>query len=159
MYITKNKSILEDKLNEMKNFLFVFSLGAAFFSFCQANFDGKPQVLTLNNSKGKIIIPSGKKWEIVSLSTSDNVNSECNIVIAIKSLNDVILTDLNNGKIGPYVFITSNSLFGDETILPLYLDENMSIEFLLYEKCSNSNYTTRTMKNNQFTLNYIEFDK
>lgn len=143
----------------MKTLLVIFSIGLVFFSHCQSNLEGDPNVLTLNNKSGKITIPTGKKWKIISLSSSDNFNSECEIVIVLKSINNEILTDLNNLKIGPSVFHSSVSIFGDESILPLYLDENMSIEFILYEKCSNSNYTTRIMKDNQFSINYIEFNK
>ena len=70
-------------------------------------------------------------------------------------LNDKIYTDISKSIIGPVFYSTSKSLFGDENILPMYLDENTSFKLLMYQKCTNTvtNVTTRKVWNNIFYVN------
>jgi len=127
------------------------------FGFSQKeNF--KSLVINITNANSRLSVPEGKKWIINNVISNYDLNSNCDIVIVLKKLNDVIYTDLNSSIVGPRLFSSTVSLFGDDKILPLFLEEKTTIEFLIYEKCTNSetNYTSRKPINKNMVINIKE---
>ncbi len=133
----------------------------AFSAFSQIIPQGKPLLLTASNDDSKFTVPAGKKWVLQNVKSNANILSDCDEIIVLKELNDKIYTDISKSIIGPVFYSTSKSLFGDENILPMYLDENTSFKLLMYQKCTTTvtNVTTRKVWNNIFYVNILEYEK
>jgi len=133
----------------------------AFSNFSQIITQGKPLLLAASNDDSKFSVPAGKKWVLLKVSSNFNILSDCDEIIVLEELNDKIYTDISKSIIGPVFYSTSKSLFGDENILPMFLDENATFKLLLYQKCTNTetNVVTRKAWNNIFYVNILEYEK
>lgn len=123
------------------------------------NFNGKANIIEFTNTTAKFTVPSGKTWIIQNIfsdiqtkfkvkdSWNEGKLNRCYVNVYIKSINNVIKTDLTSELHGKR--INNNSDFH-----PIYLPENTTIEFLIvYEDSSDK--TEKNYDGNAI-LNYIE---
>ena len=100
----------------------------------------KVKLLEFSNSKSSFSVPPGKAWMIYNvfsdyctgMEVKKNGNVEASSIrIFVKSLNDVLKTDLVNKKYGTQLYMSGDT--GKAIGLPLLLPEKTRFELILIE--------------------------
>jgi hypothetical protein len=100
-----------------------------------------------SNTNAKFTVPSGKTWTLhgvlASFPADDNTYS-----VYVKSINDVILTDLSKNMFGKLLYSTNNLanlnfplVFPENTVFELIISKRVGETRSLYDKSALLNYT------------------
>jgi len=138
--------------------------------------DGVYKLIEFNNSNSLFTVPDGKKWEIVNVFSDYYATIERNrrqydnkykydttdIRILIESINNTVITDLNNKKLGTCVY---RSGFTERGVrFPILLPSKSSIKFIVLENIDSEiientgKFPFQRIDSKKAYLNYIEYN-
>jgi hypothetical protein len=106
--------------------------------------------ITYSNATGELKVPKGKTWYLAGCFGSSDLKIEtCDLRVTMKKLNENQLSDLNSK-------VFSSNLF--ESNVNMFLPEESTFSFLIYDKCQDSNYNDyRKLNSKSVIFNVVEY--